>query len=60
MDYENYIVIKFFVLVGIVAIVNFLYSAFTGKSLTQVRNDRERERQSAQDRESTSRPDQPK
>jgi hypothetical protein len=57
MDYTNYIVIKFLVLVGIVVVVNFFYALFTGKTIKQARNDREQELRNSTDPESTLPPD---
>jgi hypothetical protein len=40
MDYIDYLIIKFLVLVGLAGAVNFIYSFVTGKLLWQERRDK--------------------
>lgn len=40
MDYTDYLIVKFLVLVGIAVVVNFVYSFSTGKLLWQEQPDK--------------------
>lgn len=43
MDFTDYIIWKAGALCALAFLGNFFYSFFTGKSITQVRNDRQKE-----------------
>lgn len=49
MEFTDYIWIKFIALCVIVFFANLIYAAFTGKSIEQARNDKERARKDQQE-----------
>lgn len=51
MDYSDYLIYKFVALVVIVFLVNFFYAAATGRTIEQVRRDKESEQSGSSDHE---------
>lgn len=49
MDHSDYLIAKFFILVAIVFVVNFVYSLITGSSIEQVRLDKEKAQKNSPD-----------